>query len=600
MNLRCLAWFGLFGLLAGLSACGGGSSYRNNPPPPPGGNPSISTISPMSATAGGAGFTLTVNGSNFSSGATVGWLNPDNPGTFGRTATFVSTTQLTAQISAADIAMPSSSVEVSVVVPVLGSTPSNKVTFTINSGPPGGAHVISPGANGATPNGGSLKPSLSFNGRFVSFSSEATNLVVPNTKFPEGYVRDTCLGADPGTSPCTPSTLLVSAITGGSVSNPAEGNALGGAEAIGAQGFTPPASGIPPYGRFIGFLSSATNLVTPNTQFFQAYVRDSCVGAATPTGCTPLTMLASVTQNGSEPNGQTGGFAFASNTCNAAFVSAGTNVLSGVTTPNEVYLASCSANGLSGGFNTPTLVSASSSGVPGDQGATQPAISADGRFVAFASNSTNLPGSPGGGVNMQSVYVRDACTLAPAGCTPSTVLVSADGSGNALTGISQLPAISNDGRFVVFTTLVPPPPPGGGLIGMILIRDTCNSSTGPVMGCTPSTTTISEAVGGGAANGPSNSRPHAVSGDGRFVVFDSSATNLVIPATTGNQVFVRDTCKSSSGSVSDCAPHTVLISIDSTGKPIGGLNAAISDDGHFAAFENETTIFQIMLAATGF
>jgi hypothetical protein len=149
---------------------------------------------------------------------------------------------------------------------------------------------------------------------------------------------------------------------------------------------------------------------------------------------------------------------------------------------------------------------------------------------------------------------------------------------------------------VVFTTQVPQLI---GVKGVVSLRDACLSITAPSR-CIPSTTIVSVAAGGGPADGPSNSSRHAVSGDGRFVVFDSSATNLVASATSGNQVFVRDTCKSSSGSVSGCTPHTVLISIDSMGKAIGGLNAAISDDGHFAAFENETTIFQIMLAATGF
>lgn len=94
---------------------------------------------------------------------------------------------------------------------------------------------------------------------------------------------------------------------------------------------------------------------------------------------------------------------------------------------------------------------------------------------------------------------------------------------------------------------------------------------------------------------------HAVSGDGRFVVFDSSATNLVTTATSGRQVFVRDTCNSSSGPVSGCNPRTVLISVDSTGTATGGFGAAISEDGHFAVFQTIIGgVQQIMLAATGF
>jgi hypothetical protein len=108
-------------------------------------------------------------------------------------------------------------------------------------------------------------------------------------------------------------------------------------------------------------------------------------------------------------------------------------------------------------------------------------------------------------------------------------------------------------------------------------------------------------AGGAAANATSNSTQHAISGDGRFVVFDSLATNLVTPATAGNQVFVRDTCKSSSGAVSGCTPTTVLISVDSKGNPTGGSTAAISDDGHFAAFVAiVSALQQVFFAATGF
>jgi len=141
---------------------------------------------------------------------------------------------------------------------------------------------------------------------------------------------------------------------------------------------------------------------------------------------------------------------------------------------------------------------------------------------------------------------------------------------------------------------------GGGVTINVSIRDTCNSSSGLVMNCVPSTTSVSVAAAGSTSNGPSSSSPHSVSGDGRFVAFSSSATNLVAPATAGNQVFVRDTCKSSTGSVSGCTPITVLVSVNGTG-PTGGFNAAISDDGHFVAYESTLAgVSQILLAATGF
>ena len=593
MNSRHLLGFILFGILLGGTACRVGPTFGPPPPPPP--TPSISSVSPLSVIAGGTAFTLTVNGSNFISGADLVWRNPDNPEFIGGQVTVMNSSQVTLQIPAGAIAVPGSA-QVFIFDP--SSSDSNTVTFAINPGQPGGAEAISVGSNGAPPNGNSHDPVLSFNGRFVAFASEATNLIVPNAKFPEGYIRDTCLGA---LSPpvCTPSTLLVSAITGGTASSPVEGNALGGATpSIGFQGFSTLSGGLPPAGAFVGFVSTATNLVTPNTTSQQAFVRGGCLPAISGSTCTPTTVLASVTQSGAEPNGAASAFVFADNSCHAAFVSAGTDLVSGVTIPNEIYLTSCTANGPTGAFTTsPGVVSASSSGVPGDQGAQQPAISSDGRFVAFTSTSTNLTGTPYGGV--QQIYLRDTCTFEQAGCAPSTTIVSVDSSGNALAGSSSLPAVSDDGRFVVFSTQVALP--AGGNTSIVSIHDTCNSSNGSVASCTPSTTTVSVGAGGTAANGPSTSTPHAVSGDGRFVVFSSSATNIIAAGNPAAQVFVRDTCNSSFGTISGCTPSTVLVSVDSKGIPAGGFGAAISDDGHFAAFQSTIgNVQQVLFAATGF
>gem|GEM_PF-1011589 len=88
--------------------------------------PTTTSISPSSATAGGAGFTLTVNGTNFISGSIVRWNGAD------RTTTFVSGTQVTASISAADIANAGTAT-VTVFNPAPGGGTSNGQTFTINN-----------------------------------------------------------------------------------------------------------------------------------------------------------------------------------------------------------------------------------------------------------------------------------------------------------------------------------------------------------------------------------------------------------------------------------------------------------------------------------
>jgi VCBS repeat-containing protein len=88
--------------------------------------PSIISLSPSSAVAGGPGFTLTVNGANFVDGSVVKW------GGSNRTTTFVSATKLEAAITSADIAS-SGAVSVAVLNPAPGGGTSSPRTFTINA-----------------------------------------------------------------------------------------------------------------------------------------------------------------------------------------------------------------------------------------------------------------------------------------------------------------------------------------------------------------------------------------------------------------------------------------------------------------------------------
>jgi hypothetical protein len=88
--------------------------------------PAITTLNPTSATAGGAWFTLTVNGSNFVSNSVVRWGRADLP------TTFISATQLTAIVSASDIAT-GRYVTVTVFNPTPGGGTSGDSTFTVNN-----------------------------------------------------------------------------------------------------------------------------------------------------------------------------------------------------------------------------------------------------------------------------------------------------------------------------------------------------------------------------------------------------------------------------------------------------------------------------------
>lgn len=120
-----LRFVGSLLVIAALAGCGGGGT----PPPPPPQNPRpvLTTISPTSRTAGSAGFTLTVNGSSFISSSVVKW------GGSNRTTTYVRSTQLTAAISASDIAT-AGSVQVTVFNPTPGGgTSATAATFTVSA-----------------------------------------------------------------------------------------------------------------------------------------------------------------------------------------------------------------------------------------------------------------------------------------------------------------------------------------------------------------------------------------------------------------------------------------------------------------------------------
>ncbi|HSV36094.1 MAG TPA: galactose oxidase-like domain-containing protein [Ramlibacter sp.] len=144
------------------------------PPPPPPADPVLGSLAPNSATAGGAAFTLTANGSNFASGATVLW----NGG--GRSTTYVSGTQLRAAIAAADIAAAGTA-QVTVLNP--GGAVSGALPFTITATPP---------PPPATPALGSLAPSnATAGGPAFTLTANGSNFVSGATVLWNGGGRST-------------------------------------------------------------------------------------------------------------------------------------------------------------------------------------------------------------------------------------------------------------------------------------------------------------------------------------------------------------------------------------------------------------------------
>ena len=165
-------------------------------------------------------------------------------------------------------------------------------------------------------------------------------------------------------------------------------------------------------------------------------------------------------------------------------------------------------------------VSVSSAGAQGDSGSFHPAVSADGRFVAFASNATNLVGGDTNAVS--DVFVRDRKTH-------KTKRVSVSSAGAQGNDLSESASISADGRFVAFesvaTNLV-----GNDTNGFddVFVRDRSTGKTRRV------------SLDSAGVQGNGDSEEPSISADGRFVGFDSLATDLVGNDTNGfEDVFVR-------------------------------------------------------------
>ena len=166
-----LASAGTASVVINNPAPGGGSSVAatftiNNPVP------AITSLSPTSATSGGAAFTLTINGSGFVSSSTVWWNGAQ------RTAQFVSATQLTASILASDIAN-SGSASVVVQNPAPGGGSSPAATFGIGNPPPA---ITSLSPNSAIAGGAAL--TLTINGTgFLNTSTVWWNGAQRTTQF---------------------------------------------------------------------------------------------------------------------------------------------------------------------------------------------------------------------------------------------------------------------------------------------------------------------------------------------------------------------------------------------------------------------------------
>ena len=209
------------------------------------------------------------------------------------------------------------------------------------------------------------------------------------------------------------------------------------------------------------------------------------------------------------------------------------------------------------------LVSISSVGVQGNQDSQQPAVSADGRWVAFASPSDNL--MPDDTNASSDIFVRDRRT----GTTQRVSVSSAGRQGNGGSGLLNGmggPSISADGRYVAFDSEAT----------NLVKGDTNNTADVFVHDrLTGTTERVSVASSGAQAN--AGATEPGISGDGRFVAFESFSDNLVPDANFTADVFVHDRQTGVTQRVSQAPDGS-----DANGQSL--FAPVLSNDGRFVYF----------------
>jgi Tol biopolymer transport system component len=296
-------------------------------------------------------------------------------------------------------------------------------------------------------------------------------------------------------------------------------------------------------GRFVVFMSAATDLVAGDVCLADVFVRDLQLGT---------TQVCNVSSSGLQTCGIVDMPAISGDGRYVAFQSSA-NLLPGLSgTERKIYLRDLS-------LATTELISQSTGGVSANDVSEWPFVSRDGRWVTFTSSATNLAALDTG--SLSDVYVRDRQL-------GTTELVSPGDALNPPYGFSYgVAPITSDGRLVAFTTNVASIAP--------------NDINGTVDVVVRDMTTGSFVCASQRPNGTSGnhmSYEPRMTADGRWIVFSSQAENLTLTAPThfgGFNVIERDMSLSSAPTIATyctakvnslgCTPF-----ISSTGKASAG------------------------------
>ena len=386
--------------------------------------------------------------------------------------------------------------------------------WLITTGLVSGALVFVPGAEG---DGDSIDAAVSNDGRYVAFASSATNLVPGDTNgVQDVFLHDRQTGE----------TRRVSAAPDGK--EPDDYSEL---PALSADG------------RFVAFHSLASNLMPLDTNMeADVFVYDVVNGDLS---------RVSVVSGGAQAAGASYDPDISADGRYVVFTSTAINLVAADDSPwPDVYIHDRETGQTS-------LVSFDAAGTRGAGFSGQPSVSADGRVVAFASGASDIV--PGDTNDYADIFVRDRQT-------GKTARVSVNSNGDETFAESYDPAIAADGRVVAFWSYA------ADLTG----DDTGGRANVFVHDRQTKTTEMVSVALGGSPDGDST-QPR-LSGDGRLVVFESTAANLVAQDdNAASDVFIRDR---------DLAT-TALLSAGAAGAGNGdSARPAVTPDGEFVVFQS--------------
>lgn len=568
---------------------GGGISksliFTISPPPTP--VPQISGLSPSGVLAGSGAFQLVITGSNFVN-ASVVTVNGDN-----RNTTFVNANRLETQIQTADVAT-AGMVQIAVTNPPGGTSgpgggASTPVALVV-SNPVPTLSTLSPtavvaGTSTTTPvtiTGASFVPDsvIQFDGAptttIFGGGTQISMSLVAGDLAQAAVHRVQVVNPGPGGGPSnvlifpvnpTLTHGLPELLDYGFDGSQANQGLCGTNCAVGPPTLTTAGPSVTSDGKTIAFASTSTNLLKDQANAgSDIFTRSTCLGSA---GCTPTTVDVSVGPNRTVSNGNSWGPSIDNSGAHVAFTSTASDLVAGVSLSpgsEQVYwMPVCAATSIS--CSAGQLVSIGPDDItPGDGNSYDASISPDGRYVTFVSLATNLVAGVGNldGKTPQ-VFLRDTCNgAASTTCTPTTYLISTPDGTTPGNGPSLEPSVANNGAYVSFTSSASnlgATAPNANAQQEIFERATCLPGTN----CAAITTLVSTPDGVTPGNAPSSESK--IASGGRFIVFASTATNLVNGAGPVQQIYMYDTCLSAA---SGCVPGLTLISTPDGSTPGNG------------------------------